>query len=302
MIISKKHIFSYLTVSVLLFTSCNDSEKGNDSIDGKKKVDKKLLDSDRSFNTTFDGKLFSVPSPIQTALLIKSTGLDFNEDLLNSEANISTYIDDYKKALNLGVYGADLGYATLYNQNGKSIQYLNAIESLANDLGVAGTFDEDFLSKFEENSNDQSSMLIMLTDAFRKVDNFLKENERKNTSSLILTGGWIESMHFVGNLYRESKDKQILQRLGEQKQTLITLIDILANYNDTGENDLLIADLKSLKEHFDKIIITYEYVEPVTDKENQVTTFKNKMNISISQELEDEIISKINEIRNNIVD
>lgn len=39
-------------------------------------------------------------------------------------------------------------------------------------------------------------MLVILSDAFRKGDSFLKQNKRKNVSALILAGGWIESMHF----------------------------------------------------------------------------------------------------------
>jgi len=284
-----------------MFASCEDNSTDTVEDEGKKKVNKDLLDPDRSFNTTFDGKLFSVPSPVQTALLIKELKIPFNESLLNPNENISNYSKMNSKALNLGIYGADLGYVTLYDQNAKAISYLSTVESLAKDLGISGAFDKSFLERFEANSDNEDSMLVILTDAFRKGDSFLKENERKNTSALILTGGWLESMHFATKLYQESKENKILMRIGEQKQSLETIIELLEKYNEDGESDNIIADFKALNESFQKINVSYKYVEPVTDVDNKVTTIKNKMVIDLGDELTKEIIEKVSSIREKVI-
>tara|TARA_B100000508_G_scaffold55003_3_gene42765 strand:+ start:148567 stop:149496 length:930 start_codon:yes stop_codon:yes gene_type:complete len=299
---SRKKLLLLGTVASCLFmASCGDDEtKPTVEKEGKKKVDKSLLDPDRSFNTTFDGKLFSVPSPVQTALLIKSLEIPFNETLLNNKDNMSGYTEEGVKAMNLGIYGADLGYVTLYDQNSKALSYLSAVESLANDLGISGAFDKTFLERFEANSNNEDSMLVILSDAFRQGDNFLKENERKNTSALILTGGWLESMHLATALYKESKEPQIIERIGQQKQSLETIIELLEKYNDEGQNDEFIADFKSLNELFKEIKVSYEFVEPTTDKERKLTTINSKMNIEISDELAEKIIEKVKEIRGNV--
>jgi hypothetical protein len=287
--------------SCFMFVSCEDDSSETVDKEGEKKVNKDLLDPDRSFNTTFDGKLFSVPSPIQTALLIKELDIPFNEKLLNPNENISNYSKMNSKALNLGVYGADLGYVTLYDQNAKTISYLSTVESLAKDLGISGAFDKTFLERFEANSDNEDSMLVILTDAFRKGDNFLKENDRKNTSALILTGGWLESMHFATKLYEESKENKILMRIGEQKQSLETIIELLEKYNGDGASDDIIADFKDLNKSFQKISVSYEYVEPVTDVDNKVTTIKNKMVIDLGEELTQEIVEKVATIREKVI-
>jgi glutamate mutase epsilon subunit len=144
-------------------------------------------------------------------------------------------------------------------------------------------------------------MLVILTDAFRKGDSFLKENERKNTSALILTGGWLESMHFATKLYQESKENKILMRIGEQKQSLETIIELLEKYNEDGESDNIIADFKALNESFQKINVSYKYVEPVTDVDNKITTIKNKMVIDLGDELTKEIIEKVSSIREKVI-
>lgn len=299
--IINKYLLVILPLTALIFSGCGDEEIPDETDEGGKKVSKDVLDPNRSLNTTFDGKIFSVPSPIQTAMLIKSANLDYNEDLLNSEENIGNYSGEVSSALNLGIYGADLGYVTLYNQNAKAISYLNVVESLSNDLGVGGAFDSNFLTRFEENSDNEDSMLVILTDAFRKGDSFLKENNQKNISALILTGGWIESMYFAVNLYERSKDEKILTRIGEQKQTLNTVIEILTEYNkDEGNNDL-ITQLKELNEIFSSVKSQYEYAPSTTDVTRGMTTLKGKMNIEFTDDAKQKIIDKVNEIRTNIV-
>jgi hypothetical protein len=297
-----KQLLIIMMASPMVFlTSCDETEVPDDISTGTKKIDPEILDPNRSFNTTFDGKLFSVPSPIQTALLIKSANLDFNEKLLNSEDKVSTYNEIVSKSLNLGIYGADLGYVTLYDQNAKALNYLNAVEALSNDLGMGGAFDADFLTRFEKNSNNEDSMLVILTEAFRKGDSFLKENERKNISALILTGGWIESMYFAANLYKASNNIAILNRIGEQQQSLVTIIDILNEYNENTENDEILAQLNELNEVFSKIKMDYNYVEPETDQNRRITTIKSGMNIEFEDGLFEIILEKVNEIRGSIV-
>lgn len=296
-----KYLILGAVASILLMSACSGETEDGTVDNGQKVIDPELLDPNRSFNTNFDGKLFSVPSPVQTALLIRSSNLAYDESLLNSETNISNYASNTSKSLNLGIYGADLGYATLYDQNAKALSYINAVESLSNDLGIAGAFDTNFLERFEANSNNQDSMLVILTDAFRKGDLFLKESDRKNSSALILTGGWLESMHFATNLYAKSKDKRIFHRIGEQKQSLETILEILKEYNVDGVNDEILAQLGVLNELFQTVEISNEFVEPVTDESKKLTTIKNKSTMIMSAELEESIRAKVTEIRAAIV-
>lgn len=300
--IGKTILFAGAIASVFMLNSCGDSsEETRIQKEGEKKVDKDLLDPNRSFNTTFDGKLFSVPSPVQTALLIKSLNIPFNETLLNEKESANKYNTSVAQAINLGIYGADLGYVTLYDQNAKSLSYLSIVENLSNKLGIAGAFDKTFIERFESNSNNEDSMLVILTDGFRKADNFLKENDQKNASALILAGGWLESMYFATQLYKQSNNAKIISRVGEQKQSLETILELIEKYNTTGQNDEYITLFKELKELFKGIKTTYEYVEPVTNKEKKFTTLKSKMKIEISKELATDIIEKIASTRAQII-
>lgn len=290
------YLIAGLSAMAVVVTSCNETPVETPESD-KRQINKELNDPNRAFNTTFDGKLFSIPSPIQTAMLIKDAKVDYNVDLLNGEDNISKYSTPEKKALNLGIYGADLGYATLYEQNSKSITYLNVIESLSNDLNIAGAFDKEFLERFEANATNQDSMLVILSDAFKKGDIFLKENDRKATSVLILTGGWIESMFFAGELYKSSKNEKVLTRVGEQKQTLETIIDVLLDYNKDGVNDKLIGLLQQLEARYRGVKLIYSYVAPETSEADKLTTIKSRTIVEMDEETTNLIIEQIEKIR-----
>lgn len=292
---------TFLTLSVICLLVVPISSCGDTKSDDKKKIDKEILDPNSSLNTNFDGKIFSIPSPVQTALLIKETNLSFELELLNPMDNASKYSTEYKRALNLGIYGTDLGYASLYQQKNVSLKYLSVVEKLTSDLGLEGAFDKKFISRFESNSNNQDSMMVIVADAFRKSDNYLKNSNRKSTSALILTGGWIESLYFACELNKQKRSDKIVERIGEQQQTLYTIIEILKEYNKGGSNDDLISDLNDLKFYFDKVSIDYQYVAPKTDAKNKTTTLQHNIVVKINTDILNQITMKVKDIRENII-
>ena len=267
----------------------------------KSEIDQEILDPKNSLNTDFDGKIFSIPSPIQMALLLKETKTPFNESLLNDTKKVSSYSTEYKQALNLGIYGADLGYASVNNQNSSSLNCLSAAESLTNKLGLDGVFNKSFLSRFEKNKTIQDSVLVIVSEAFRNGDNYLKNEKRKHTSALILTGGWIESMYYACEINKINSTPKIVERIGEQQETINTVVNILIEYNNNGENDKLIEGLKDLKTSFDKINIEYTFVKPKTDAKTKTTTLQHVTKVNVDQTVLTEIGKKIVEIRESII-
>jgi len=283
----------FLTVGIV---GCSEDPETDSNV-----VDQEVLDLDGSLNTVFDGKIFSIPSPVQTAYLIKDLDLSFDDSMLNENNNVSNYVTEYDQALNLGVYGADLGYVSIYEEKGAAMRYLASIKKLTGSLGLESAFDSNFISRFEKNSENQDSMVVLMSDAFSKADNFLKKSDRKAVSALVLAGGWIESLYFSTELNNKKSTDKMLRRIGEQKQTLTTLIDLLTEYNDEGKIDALIAELKDLLTTFEKIDLKYEYVAPETNTKDKITKLTHRLTVNVSSEVLAEIRSKITSIRNNII-
>lgn len=289
---------------IFLVISCGGDEIVVDPIDGDTDmniISNNVLDSSSSLNTAINGKMFSIPSPIQMATLIKSKVGVFNENLLTNPESVSNFTTTFKRAINMGVYGADLGYATIYENNTKAVSYLSSIEKLSDELGIAGAFNQSLLERFIENGNDPDSMLVIMSEGYREGDKFLKDNEKHDVATLILTGGWIESVYFAAVSYETSKDQELANRIGEQKTGLKTIIDLLTDFNSDEYYSGLIADLKTLELDFDKIKFNYTYIDPIHDAKNHQTSIKSKSSVNIDNAVLTSIITKIKSIRNGLI-
>lgn len=291
--IIKKNL-PYILGCSLLF-SCNNSETK------KSKIDEKIVNPTENLSADFEGENFSIPSPIQMSLLLKETSALYSKDLLNKFENNSKYSNEFKQALNLGVYGADLGYASINDQNNDALHCLSAIETLTNKLDLELIFDKSFLTRFDKNKKNQDSVLMLVAEVFRNGDDYLKKINRKNTSSLILTGGWIESMYYACELNNKAKNQNIIELICQQQDALNSIIGILKLHNKTGQNNQLIAEFKDLKTDFDKISIDYDFKEAKTDEENKITSTQHSSTYKISDNVIKEISRKILLIRAKII-
>ncbi len=249
------------------------------------------------------GQLFSIPSPVQTASLIQSSGAAYNKDLLNPVANQEKYITESSKALNLGIYGADLGYVTLYNNSTDATKYLTSVFNLAKKLDVTAAFDESTMKRFNDNITVKDSLLALVGIAYRQSDAYLKQGDRQNVSTLILAGGWIESLFFACDVNKQKESTPIKERIAEQKQSLNSIIKILSDdmYKADTEVTSLVASLTDLAKVYDKIEYKYVYEAPTTDANAKTTTLNSKTSITITKEQVAEITAKIEAIRNKIV-
>lgn len=263
-------------------------------------MDDDLRDPNQTLITNFDNKVFSIPSPVQTSLLLKQLDLSFYPSVLNPLSKITSYTSKSSQALNLGVYGTDLGYVSLYNENAYSIKYLGVVQKITEKLGLTGAFDKEFLQRFEGHLSDQDTLMTIVSEAFKRADLFLKNSNRKSDAALILAGGWIESMYLSSEINIQKPTSRIVERIGEQQWTLNSIIDLLSEYNDGGVNDELIGDLKDLQFYFDKIKFKYTFNEPTTDVENKTTMLNHKLEIKIDTDILNQISMKIRSIRQKI--
>lgn len=248
-----------------------------------------------------DGKVFSIPSPIQTAMLIQKSGANYNKDILNEPSKVTNYSTSYKKAINLGIYGADLGYVTMYDQTQDAISYLTAVKAIGDDLGVSSAFDMELVERFEKNIGKKDSLLALVSDAYKASDRYLKNNQQNDVGGLILAGGWIESLYFATNAASMTNDENITRRIGEQKTTLNNLIKLLTPYYSKPEIASLVDKLMELNDIYDQVEVNYTYVAPTVDAENKTTTINSTTDVSINDELLKSISDKIIEIRVDII-
>jgi len=290
----RDYVLLLSVVSIFSF-GCGTSEKND------KESAAEPLDSTASNILNVNGQIFSIPSPIQTAMMIKQSGANYNKEMLNSAQNSSTYSTSFKKALNLGVYGADLGYVTIYEQTQDAISYLNSVKKIADDLGVSGAFTPETVNRFQKNLGNKDSLLALVSVGYRASDAYLKNNDRSEVSGLILTGGWIESLNFAVSVLKIKDNEEVKRRIAEQKSSLNSLIKLLnANYSQP-EYAQLVDALQDLSKVFDGIEFKYSYEKPTVDLDKKLTIINSKTEVKISAEQVQAISEKAKSIRNQIV-
>lgn len=287
-----RKVLPLLSVTALLAAGCGSGTKDTDDLPP--------VDSTQSAIINVNGEIFSIPSPIQTAFLIKNSGASYSKDILNAANKSAQYSTNFSKALNLGIYGADLGYVTIYDQTQDAIGYLNAAKKLADELGVSGAFDTQTLERFQKNLGNKDSMLVLVGVAYRSSDAYLKNNDRSDVSGLVLAGGWIESLYFATNVYKTKPNEDVKHRIAEQKSSLQSLIKLLTQYYSQPEYTEFIDNLNDLSTVFDGVEFKYSYEKPTTDAEKKMTTINSKTDVKITPEQIESITQKVKSIRSLI--
>lgn len=279
---------------------------------GKKPDDQAFLNSLDTANnqgSTIDDELINgvlqqIPSPLEISVLLKQSGRKYDNTILNSPDNVAKYNNNYKMALNLGVYGTDLGYTNIYQQNQDGIKYLTTIESLAEGLNISQFFDIKTIGRLAANSKNLDSLLLLTTQNFNSINSYLQSQSRSNLSVLLLTGGWVEAMQITCQMAaKDPKNKGLQETIGEQKIILEQIVLLLTFYKDDENMASLLTDMESLKQAYDKINITYTYRESTVEVVNGVAVVKDNSTTTIDITPDDvtNIQGLMNSIRNKII-
>lgn len=298
-IYKKNLLLSCLIGFIYIVVSCS-SDTGNQNKENT--IEKaEVKEPDSGFSREGIKLLYTLPTPLEFAHLVKKSKLSYNNSILNSPENVSKYSTSFQKSLNLGIYGADLGYSFLYGQSQSGLKYMNACKSLANDLSISGAFEHSIFQRVENNINNNDSVIKIVTDAFGKADFYLKDNNRNSIAALILAGGWIEAAYMATQLVKDKPEKEIITRIGEQKISLDVLLELLNLYkNDNNEITSLVEKLNMVKDGFNEVNINYNYKPKTVDTFSRVMTINTTSKVNIANDQLKNITEKIAALRTHI--
>ncbi|MBD98603.1 MAG: hypothetical protein CMO34_02075 [Verrucomicrobia bacterium] len=200
-----------------------------------------------------DDASFMLPSPIQIAAMFNRAGLDFESGLTNPTENLTKYNTKTSKYLNFGVYSADLAYAVLNNQQQMSIDYLNAVKTLSDEIGMPNVFGSgSLIESFEKNIDNQDTVLTILTTIKRRTDEYLVENADESKESIFFSAAWLEGMYLGSN--SSSDRSKLTPRLVEQMTILDNIIKAIKVQKDaTIDMNFMVDGLTDLKNTFDQL-------------------------------------------------
>ncbi|MDG1261635.1 MAG: hypothetical protein P8O05_07725 [Flavobacteriales bacterium] len=284
----------------VIFSSCGDAPKAENPEPMPEETAQEVNINDlegasvSSRKETIKKIFYTIPAPMEMASLIKSSGADYDSDVLNSVDNIENYITKKQQAINLGVYGADLSYTTMFERTKESLYFFSATKALAEDLGVGGVIDDNLITRVEANKEQKDSLLSIVSDTFWSLNAKFKDDGMEDYSALLIAGGWIEGLYLASN-HVEGND-ELRTRIAEQKYSLDDLVKLIGTYDNQDNLADMKADLEALQSVFADVEINKSKTE-TSKAENGTTVIGGASSVTMSDETLAAVISKITELR-----
>jgi len=256
----------YVSCVVILFTifSCGSSNNDKDSVVASDSLTTITAEKDTSAQKVFA----AIPTPLETADLLKKSGAKYNLNYLNSVDNVSKYSTAKSKALNLGVYGADLSFISMFDQTQESLLYLSCTNKLATGLGITNAFNDATSERIEANMGNKDSLLAIISESYNNAQSYLASNGQKGVSALMVAGGWIEGLSIALQVASATNNQAIMNKIADQKTPLNNMITLLeinkADY--PGINEYL-PNIKELQKIYESIPLSTDKIVAALSKE-----------------------------------
>ncbi len=249
-------------------------------------------------------KIFNaLPSPLESAMLIRSADARFDEKLLNAVDNVSGYVTNKSMALNLGIYTCDLSFASLYDQTQLIINYMNAAKKMADGLGILDAIDDATIERLEANINNKDVIMEIVGETFMNSNSYLQDNNQPAIAAMVLVGGWMEGLYIATQLVdlKEFNGNKLVSRIIDQKLSIGILLNLLENNKSNPAIEELIVQVNQLKSIFDKISINATPVRPEYDKTSNVTVLRSEVKTNMTPGVFKELSAAVAQVRNSFV-
>lgn len=300
-----KSLFTNLFLMSIAFgvLSCSSSSDDANSQEAAEVVTEELVEE-----ATNDNVFYQMPTPNELFAVLKNSDAPFNKEILNDVSNSGNYLTKFSKALNFGVFTADLAYATSQGSFEDAASLFEAVKSLSKDLEIENAIDQIIFERLKENLENANadSLFYLSNETYYSAFSYLEENDRQDVLGMIAVGGWIEGLNIILNLEPYSEDSEICQRIADQKLTLENLLIFVSDIENDKLTDL-VSDLSVIEE------ILNEESENSNDEstetevvnstnEDGVMVFGGGNSVSLSNSQFDQLKSTVMDLRTSIIE
>jgi hypothetical protein len=243
----KKIILLVLAVSFIGYSCKNSSQTKQPKL-------KKTELTKEEIKKEVEKHLYPMPTLFEITNKLNEIQVGYILTLSNDPEKVKSYFTEKDRALNLGVYSADLCYAGTYQQKQEAILYVSVIKQLLDNLGASASVDMTIVDKIKDNINDKEKLVEIITNSYFYTHKYLLDNKRFNASSLLLAGGWIEGMYITTNITENSySNPEIITIVLEQQKVFYRLISELEKYKSRKDVGDVLALLQNVKSIYDSV-------------------------------------------------
>ncbi len=218
---------------------------------------------------------YPLPTAFEITEMLNRIDANYILDICNEQSNAERYLTETQRALNLGIYSADICYASTYNQKQTVMDYMEIVRRLIDDLDMTTAVDPELPQKIENNENNKQELTDLITESFYDSYEYLNKHNRAAVSMLIVSGSWVEGLYLATHISEFTFDnKEIVKIVMSQKDPLDNLMEILSKPEFEG-NEVL----NEVKEELTPLHIIYRSVDEGGMSEIQLEAIKATVNV-----------------------
>ena len=251
-----------LSVAVLLYGCGGGQEKSTSN-----NVGDAFSEARENVVSRVDKVIHDLPPATEVPFMLRGAGVSYRPEVPNDLRGLDTYtsFSNTKAALNLGVYAADIGYLSSFDQVQLSLDYIEGCQQLAEKLGISTAFSADLIERFEMNMSNTDSMTKIVDEGMRRVEERLEDLDQLSIASESLAGSFIEGIYIAAASIAQEKQSNTLSQeqeliiakllniIIEQRRALLDLISLLKSIEQEAKLSSLIERLNELRYHYDEV-------------------------------------------------
>jgi len=250
----KQYIYVLITgvITMLLATGCQSGSRGTPTL-----IDDLEAGDLNAGLESFSQIYHLYPSPGEMLSIIDMAEMSYDGNLLNPVADADKYVETKPRTYMLGVYMTDLAYAALFGRHESTLDYLEVVRVLSEEIRIDKAVDDEMIENAKTNVEYLDSLYNISNEAFMNILEFCERNERSNTVVMLSAGAFTESLFLAVNLIDDYEEADyLLQHLADQKYTIDNFMTFAENVKGNDPN--VAATIQDLK----KIHAIYEGIDP----------------------------------------
>jgi hypothetical protein len=238
-----------VVLAVLFTTSCKGGGKSAEQDQlAADSLNKELLASD------IKEVLYPLPAPFEITKMLNDIGATYSSKNLNAANKVEKYITEQSKAVNLGIYGADLAYASTYQQQQDIQTYLNSIKTLADQLGVTYDYTKLLSDEYKAKFENKDTLIAIVTNTIYDTYQYLDQKSNPDLAVNMVAGSWVELMYIATNISENSYNfTGMVDIISKQKASFEKVMSLLTVRNANPDIKNLETKLQVLKPVYDKV-------------------------------------------------
>jgi len=263
-------IIPFLILSFIGCTSCKDRAAAK-QLKKTEAMQKEKIEKEIGKN------VYPIPTSAEVIKMLTDLEVAFILGISNPAENVKKYYTSTSRSINLGVYGADLSYATLYNYQQEVNTYMDVIRSLANDLNMSKIYNVALYDSIKKNFDNKDRLVQILTKSFNETYAYMSENDQQTLALLVVGGAWVEGMYLTTHVSEAAYQVAGISKvLLEQKKSFELYLDLTKPYMDDASISDFVKNLDPIKKVYEGLgtSLTFDNIKDIT---TAISTVRSKI-------------------------